>query len=725
MQHRQRFNFLHSLRPLWAGAFFLLMPPLLHARAVTLPVHGLKVVPEEPVPIEAEWNESWFFQTKTSEYNHNIARIAVLLSEISYVLVEKNPAANAMLQTYRILGFDDKNTEWNYILDYSVSDKENDQAAYSFSYKEVKTTSGTKKLVFAVLRGTPLSANEWISNINVSNTTHKNRELHEGFFNTAQSIKKAFCDYLEKNAIHREEAVFLITGHSRGAALANLLGATLADEGILSPEQLFVYTFASPNVSQSEKTGDSRYNFIWNIVNAEDIVPTIPPNRNNWKWKKFGNMKILANYWNTNPDSYNTDYIPRINRYYNKLLLRDYAPFKSGPFFQIQIGRILTQLYKKVENYYGSVLGLHGIAEDAFWKIFPEKSEEKEAQESDEEKLPFFVRLARNNINKNTDAAFDYAMNALVDMHACESYLSVLLALNESEAFSTLGSTQILINGSYDCAIFDENGTLLGRILDGSAELYTVKVPLAIMPLPGKNAIGFPGNQNLSVIVYKGSLLPTRVGYTIEYYDAVGGLLEKSEKSAFYLRANHAIRFEAGKVTLEEKTLSSVALSSPETKPLIKEYGIKRNFKFTVAPEFSVTTAKIFSLGLRAGTQEIYGTALGELHSHDALGFSLGLGHQQSLYGRILLDTEAFARFVWAEDETENKDFSLVPMARVSLAYKPRRNVQFFAGAAFDFHIDGFNDSAFTSTARRKTLSTIDIGEKSEVFPSFLFGIRL
>lgn len=697
----------------------------LHGRTVTLPVHGLNVAAANPVPVEAEWNESVFLTSRTDVYNHEIARIAVLLSEISYVRVEKNPGENEMIRSYRELGFHDSDIEWNYSIDYTVPNTENNQAAYSFAFKEIRASSGTKKLVLVVLRGTPLTANEWLSNINVSDTTHKDRILHEGFFDTSLNIKKAFCDYLERNKINEKESVFLITGHSRGGALANLLGAMLADEGIISSGRLFVYTFAAPNVTQSQDCSDSRYNFIWNIVNAEDIVPTIPPNRNKWRWRKFGNMKILANYWNTDPEIYDDDFIPRINAIHNKLLLRDYAPFKNGPFFQTQVARILTGIYKDVESYYGRFFGLHGIAEDIFLKVFPENAEDKSDGGAEKERLPFLLRLIQNNMNKNIDGIFDYTMNALIDMHACESYLAIILSLSEKEAYSDLGSAQILISGSYDLAIIGENNKLMARITDGSLELYSMRTPIAVMPLPDKNAVGFPGNQNLKVLVYKGSVIPTRIPYEIEYYDAAGGLLGESEKKYLYPQKNHAIIFEAGKVTLEKKGIESESLSRPETIPLIKEYGIKRNLRLTKSVEFSGSGSKVFDIGLRVGTQEIYGTALAEFRSKKNYGFALGIGHQCSVYGRILFDTEAFARFLSTKETGKKKDLSLVPAGRLSIAYKPRRKVQLFAGALFDLRIENLNDGAFVFTSKKTKLPKIRLGDKASLYPAIQLGIRL
>jgi len=683
-------------------SLLLLNFSLSFAKTVTVPVHGLCVQAKEPVPLEIEWNENWFLEGNPTVYNHNIARIAALFSELSYVSVEKNPASNPLIDTYRLLGFDEKNIEWNYILDYAAPISGNNQAAYSFASKDIKSQDGTKKLIFVILRGTPLNANEWLSNINVSDTTHKDTLIHEGFFNTAQNLHKSLIYYLLKNKISPDEAVFMITGHSRGAALANLLGVMLENEGFITGERLFVYTFASPNVSQEEKTRDERYNFIWNIVNAEDIVPSVPPDCNNWKWKKFGQTKVLVNFWNSNPETYTEDYIPRINKSFSRLMLREYSPFKTGPFLQIQIGRIMTSLYKTVENYYENALSLRKLAEKIFLETFPddEKNEDEDNKKSIES---IFPKIVQRSLNKNTEGGVEGLVNSFVDMHACETYLSILLNLNEKEAFSEIGSTQILIKGSYDLAIYDDDGKMLAQVLDGSLKVYSITPPAVAFPLLSKIAFGFPENQNLNVVLLKNSILPTVIPYEIEHYDAQGKLLGKSFKHNLFPQGRSSYTFKAGEASFAIEKLETTRLNQRETKPLAKKYGLREELKFRIQPELSFTGERDFYFGFRSGSQFIFLNALLSVplkEEPDELGLSVGVGHQHSLYGRILLDAEIFNKIVWQKEES--KKIKDVPMARLTLSYKPRRRLHFFAGCLFEF----------------------ELSEEFSVNPSLNFGVR-
>ncbi|MCR4821980.1 MAG: lipase family protein [Treponema sp.] len=718
--------------------FFLYSSPLF-SKSLTFPVHGLEVKTEEAVPIDIDWDENWFYETPTTKYHHGIARIAALLSEISYVEVEKKPEDNEMLKTYQILGVKKSDIEFNYILDYTIPISGNNQAAYSFAYKNIQTPHGTKKLVFVVLRGTPLSANEWISNINVSDTTHKNLEVHEGFYNTVTNIHKALIYFLLKNKISPDEAFFLITGHSRGGALANLLGATLEKEGIITGERLFVYTFAAPNVTQSEKYRDPKYNFIWNIINAEDIVPSVPPNRNNWKWKKFGQTRVIVNYWNCDQDKYMGDYMPKMNEYFNKFLLRNYAPFKNGPFIQIQIARVLTGIYKNVENYYGTVFGLRNKAENILLKVFKPSEENNQGEEKENqtatinkdsthnENLPLIMRIIQKNINANIDGGFEYVMNSFIDMHACETYLSWMLALNEDEVYSTKGSTEIKINGCYDCAVYTDNGKLLGRILDGSYQLFSIKSPFAGMPLPNSNIFGFPGNMDLNIVIYRASLLPSSVSYTIEHYDAAGNLIDTSDREYFFTRSGRAISFRAGEDTFSKNKIEITKLDRKMTKEVSYRFDLNQDLKFKIQPEFSVSTDKIINLGFSTGSQSLFFSILADLYLPDsaqAYGFSTGIGHQFSLTGRFYSDLSLFTHFIWLPDLTDDFMVNIIPAARLSISFKPRHRLQFVISGIFDVHIADVNDDAFTPDVRLKNLSSIEVSDKIEILPALQFGIR-
>ncbi|MBQ0050757.1 MAG: lipase family protein [Treponema sp.] len=704
---------------------------------LTFPVSGLMTVSPRPQPVSTEWNDNWILEASAFEYHHGIARVAAMLSEISYVDVAENPNENEVKLSYKALGIKENAMEFHYKIDYSTPVLGDNQAAFSFASKQISGPSGNKTLIFVVIRGTPLNANEWISNLAISDSTRADTIMHEGFYRTMVQVQNALVYYMLKQKIDPDEACFLITGHSRGAAVANLLGASLVDQSIFNSEKMFVYTFAAPNVTQADDVNNYKYNFIWNIVNGEDIVPTVPPCRNNWKFKKYGHIITLPNRWNTDKELYDKSYVPRINKYYNILLERDYCPFKNGTFIQSGIARFLTSFYKDVHSYYSGTFNLRNRGEKMMWQIFPKATEkttavvneqnENQTENAQNESDGIFNRLAER-LNESTDGGVDYVKNAFVDMHACELYLSCMLALNENEIRSTLGSTQIILDGYYECAIFDFDGNLLAQVLDGVIQYKNIKVPIAAMPLLGKKTvIGFPANENFKVLIYKPSLIPTIIRATVEQYDVAGYLVHTSEKQNLYPREGIGLSFKAGQVLLEDEQITAKKIHGLELKKQVQEAGLELNKKFTIQPELNIDIDQHIGLGVHFGTKNIYGSILTHQplsNFGDIFELSPGIGHQHPLYGNLMLDTELYTRFIYIFEDIEDKGLNLVPSLRLSLSFKPVHRFQIFVAGVFDLNINDFNDGAFDQEIRKQRIGSINFGDSVHLVPSIRFGLK-
>jgi len=127
------------------------------------------------------------------------------------------------------------------------------------------------ELVVLVLRGSNYE-DEWLSNFDIGSDGNA-----KGFNDSAKLVLDRLNSYLEDNNIDKYK--LLITGYSRGGAIANIVGVTLNDETSyhINQDDLYVYTFDAARGSNNNKV----YNNIHNIINKNDIVTYLYPEQIN------------------------------------------------------------------------------------------------------------------------------------------------------------------------------------------------------------------------------------------------------------------------------------------------------------------------------------------------------------------------------------------------------------------------------------------------------------
>lgn len=615
---------------------------------INFKTEGLLTIPNKEIFIETEYNKN-IFSKSSFEYNHQVARIACIFAEVSYVDTTKEN--NALVQNYKALGFTDENIYLHYGIDYQ-NEHGNDQSAFSFAYKD--------EVMFIVIRGTPLSANEWISNLNISDATNSESIFHEGFKVATEIVFPHFREFIKKHKINTQKTKFLITGHSRGAAIANLFSAYLSGESDFDTKNIFAYTFATPNVTISENASDAKFGYIWNIENEEDLVPFIPPERNEWKFKKFGNIRIFVNAWKIGKSNFDANVYPKVNVFFKKLVGRNYQPFYTGSFVPNQFSRILCKLEETVDDYYG-FFGLRN-AESIFYKFFANKSKLVEFEKS----------LRDENQNQNFSGQ---ALLSFCDMHTCETYLSYLLAFNENELYSTLGSTQLVIHGSEDLIIFDKNGNEMLKAINGAVAYKTQKKPIIAYSLLNRTVVGIPLSEEYTVQFQKSCVFHTPITVRLEYYDERGILQETFPTKEYKLGFGKAYKFNAGKYLEKNETSNVNDLKIEESETLSQ---LKTGFSFYLSPEISFSSDKDIYFGLRIGTRYLHavGFFAPNILKNETL-YEFGLGSQINLYGRIFMDVD----FLLNKKMNSSNSFETKILA--TLAYQPLQQFQFFGGIEF------------------------------------------
>ena len=160
--------------------------------------------------------------------------------------------------------------------------------AAAIGWKEIADRDGNPKRLIAVLcRGTVTGA-EWASNFAMGLG-----DFHFGFYQAAEQVYQWLCeDYLEPllaQGVQAEDILIWTTGHSRGAAAANLLAGYFLEDRF-SERQVYCYTFASPNVVRG---GDVRRDNIHNYILGGDLVARVPLTE--WGYGRYGHSHICHN----------------------------------------------------------------------------------------------------------------------------------------------------------------------------------------------------------------------------------------------------------------------------------------------------------------------------------------------------------------------------------------------------------------------------------------------
>ncbi len=166
-----------------------------------------------------------------------------------------------------------------------LKENDNDHVSFAVGFKDI----GNIKLIAILVRGTKKNY-EWVSNFNLGTG-----KVHKGFSEAEKELYENLIKYLKKEKIKlNDNTRFWVTGHSRGAAVGNLLAKRLTNK--YGKERVYAYTFATPRVATNAKK--SGYENIYNYLNIGDFVTEVAPNMkvltgkepktNEWSYNRYG-----------------------------------------------------------------------------------------------------------------------------------------------------------------------------------------------------------------------------------------------------------------------------------------------------------------------------------------------------------------------------------------------------------------------------------------------------
>lgn len=191
---------------------------------------------------------------------------------------------------------------------------DNDITDVLVGHRMVTYNGRTQEIIAVSVRGTNGTFEEWSSNFDVGADTAQytaltgshpewtNKDNHKGFDVTANRVKAYVDSYIRENTDPSAGRVILITGHSRGAAIANILGQMYEDDASITS---FTYTFAAPTTTTVSDSTAKAYGSIFNIINSDDLIPCLPlDSSHGWGFKRYGvdrSISIKDKYEDHNP----------------------------------------------------------------------------------------------------------------------------------------------------------------------------------------------------------------------------------------------------------------------------------------------------------------------------------------------------------------------------------------------------------------------------------------
>ena len=228
-----------------------------------------------------------YLPDSAEEYSPELAELLMAFAYSAY-------DNNACYMSYQNFGFDNIHFYSHNARENTSEESMDDLIGLGIGRK---TLSDGKEVVLISVRGTSTGggildilgltgltfSSEWASNFDF---VPNDRGWHTGFAKSAAGIYNIIKEYvtIQNSDFNKDNAIFVVTGHSRGAAVANLLSVLLSenlqnDTGIyMDSSRVFDYNFACPDTVYASIVNPDRnsYDNIFNINVAGDIVSYVP-----------------------------------------------------------------------------------------------------------------------------------------------------------------------------------------------------------------------------------------------------------------------------------------------------------------------------------------------------------------------------------------------------------------------------------------------------------------
>ncbi len=409
-----------------------------------------------------------------------------------------------------------------------------DEVNYFLAAKTIHLGGKRKQLLFVGTIGS--NKEQWYSNFDPEGRGRKNgkgRETgkHCGFEDAKDFMVNKINGILFNGSygFSKDNTILLFTGHSRGAATANLLAASAVNENAAwaNADSVFAYTFATPNNTLAKDYKTSKYSFIHNIVNPEDMVTHVMM-KDTWKYHKYGKIYVLPSKTNTSSAKYKS-YLTRMNHFYKNYKNDEYEPYTRGEAATHSIIQEFNKNMKSVDDFYSKKYYYKGVTWLEPYEFFKKTLLPYVANVSKESKdegydnmidvllwnpLGFYFDIvayfANPDIDFSNQHGYELGMGGNFEQaHAMHTYCSYMQALNFDEITAKRDSKYGSWNCPVDIEIYDNTtNELVGRIqnntIDKEIEAKENSVVMTVdgdtksyyLPADGDYTVKVIGNDN-------------------------------------------------------------------------------------------------------------------------------------------------------------------------------------------------------------------------------------
>lgn len=379
--------------------------------------------------------------------------------------------------------------------------------ATAMGHKTIATLQGKAQVVAVAVSGGGYQ-DEWKSNFSIGNSTH-----HEGFDQAAWQVVDRLIRYTK--AYKLDNAKIWISGYSRAAATANRTAAILQDKKLVTPDNLYAYTFATPNNTKQE--GAQNYPSIFNVVGSFDPVPMVP--FADWGFTRYGQTFFLP------AAEINSDYAQRavpVRLSYSRMTGTEFwSNSSSNSVLQKMLGAITesvpdTQSYQS--NMQSFMLNLWNNRNDPLKALMGTAREIYQApdfrgamQDLGNKMLSIFSNATQEKMMQESGMLKDEWRNAggltdnLVHEHMPTVYLSWMSAYPNGQGLFTPAATyrQVRVTLASSLRVLNEKGEVAASY-SGQGSQNTGVLP---MSMSGEElVVTVPADKPYQVVLERGNL---------------------------------------------------------------------------------------------------------------------------------------------------------------------------------------------------------------------------